>query len=115
MIPTTASKVDLRTYMEGRSPDDLECEIRRYSTMGIQMRWPSKGAQAYDRWFKCTIKHPEDFSFIAYLRHTPAQAPSGMDDYRSVAPIGDREIITTSGNHQPHQCEPPWYYNISAQ
>lgn len=94
---TVASKVDLRSYMGAGSPDDLECEIHRYSTRGIQVRWPSQGAQAYDRWFTCTIKHPGDFSFTGYLRHTPAQAPSGMEDYQSIPPIGDREIILTTG------------------
>lgn len=105
-----ASKVNLRSYMVLGSPDDLECEVRRCSTMGIQVRWPRQGAQAYDRWFTCTVKHPE-FTFTGYLRHTPAQPPSGMEDYQSIPPIGDREIIMTSGNHQPHQRgPPPWYY-----
>ncbi|KAK0141122.1 Tapasin-related protein [Merluccius polli] len=99
----TASKLDLQSYMVGGSSDDLECEIRRYSMGGIQVRWPSQGAQAYDLWFTCTVKHPEDsFTFTGYLRHTPKQPPSGMEDYQSVPPIGDREIIATSASMVLH-------------
>ncbi|CAL8350333.1 unnamed protein product [Lota lota] len=99
----TASKVDLRSYMVGGSPDDLECEIRRYSMKGIQLRWPSQGAREYDLWFTCTIKHPEDsFVFTGYLRHTPSQPPSGLEDYDSVPPIGDREIIAASASMVLH-------------
>ncbi|KAG7275103.1 hypothetical protein CRUP_009463 [Coryphaenoides rupestris] len=99
----TASKVDLRSYMVGANPEHLECEIHRYSTKGIQVRWPRQGAQVYDHWFTCTIKDPDDSStFTSYLRHTPAQPSSGMEDYQSVPPIGDGEIILTSASMVLH-------------
>ncbi|CAL8371605.1 unnamed protein product [Gadus morhua 'NCC'] len=99
----TASRVDLRSYIVGGSPEHLECEIRRYSMRGIQGVWPSKGAMPYDLWFTCTVKHPEDsFTFTGYLRHTPSQPPSSMDDYDSFPPIGDRELITASASMVLH-------------
>ena len=110
VLSPLASRVNLRSYMEGGSTEQMECEIRRYSTRGIQALWPSQGAMPYDLWFTCTIKHPEDsFTITGYLRHTPSQPPSSMDDYDSFPPVGDREVITASGNHQPHPCGPPWY------
>lgn len=88
-----ASKVDLRRYLEGRE-DSLECEIQRYDTKGIVMRWPGLGAHEHDVWFTCTIRHNEGhFRQTTFLRHTPAK-----EGYQERIEIGDRELLTTSGN-----------------
>lgn len=88
-----ASKVDMRRYVEG-GEDSLECEIQRYNTKGIVMRWPGLGAQEHDVWFTCTLRHSQGlFHLTTFLRHTPAQ-----EGFQERIEIGDRELLTTSGN-----------------
>ncbi|XP_007246004.2 tapasin-related protein [Astyanax mexicanus] len=85
------SKVDMRRYVEG-NVDMLQCEIRRYSTGGIVMRWPGLGAQEHDIWFTCTFTHTEgQFITTTFLRHTPAQEAN-----QDWIQISDREHLTTS-------------------
>ncbi|XP_051963174.1 tapasin-related protein-like [Xyrauchen texanus] len=92
----TASKVDMRRYVEG-GEDKLKCEIRRYSTGGIVMRWPTVGAQEYDVWFTCTLRHTEgSFVVTTFLRHTPASPAKGNVDYLQWITVNDRELLTTS-------------------
>ncbi|XP_072548126.1 tapasin-related protein [Salminus brasiliensis] len=86
------SKVDMRRYVEGSGGDMLQCEIRRYSTGGIVMRWPGLGAQEHDSWFTCTLKHTEGlFVITTFLRYTPAQKSN-----QEWIQIADRELLTTS-------------------
>ncbi|XP_040901673.1 tapasin-related protein [Toxotes jaculatrix] len=93
----TGSKLDLRRYVEEVEAEQLECELRRYSTMGIYVRWPVQGAQNYNEWFSCTIKHSKRlFTVTGFLRHPSDQPPPGEQDYRSWRAIGDREILTTT-------------------
>lgn len=95
---TPGSKVDLRRYVEGAGADELECEVRRYKTEGIPVHWPSHGSQEYDRWFTCTLKHTEGlFAVTAFLRHTPAAPPTGLEDYRSKLSVEDGASLITAG------------------
>uniref|UniRef100_A0A3B5ASW1 Ig-like domain-containing protein n=1 Tax=Stegastes partitus TaxID=144197 RepID=A0A3B5ASW1_9TELE len=94
----TGSKLDLRRYMEGVEAEQLECEMRRYSTEGIHVRWPVQGAQGYNRWFSCTLRHSEGlFTVTGFLRHPSDQPPPGQQDYRRWPPIADGEILSTTG------------------
>lgn len=94
------SKVDMRRYLEG-DEDALQCEIRRYSTGGIVLRWPITGAQDYDVWFTCTIRHTKGlFIITTFLRHTPATPAQGQVDYLQWITVNDRDLLTTSGNTQ---------------
>ncbi|XP_010892116.2 tapasin isoform X1 [Esox lucius] len=93
----TGSKVDMRKYTEGAVADQLQCEIRRYSTEGIQMRWPGLGAQEQDIWFTCTLRHEDGlFVITSFLRHAPATPTPGQANFRRWAPIADTETLTTS-------------------
>lgn len=93
----TGSKLDLRRYVEGAAVDQLECELRRYSTEGIYVRWPVQGARDYNRWYRCTIRHSEGlFTVTSFLRQSSDQAPPGQQDYRSWPTIEDRETLTTT-------------------
>ncbi|XP_028276321.1 LOW QUALITY PROTEIN: tapasin-related protein-like [Parambassis ranga] len=93
----TGSKLDLRRYMEGVEADQLECELRRYSTEGIHVRWPVIGAQDYNFWFTCTLRHSKGlFTVTGFLRQPTDQPPPGQQDYHRWSAIGDREILTTS-------------------
>uniref|UniRef100_A0A4W6BJ66 Dehydrogenase/reductase (SDR family) member 13b.2 n=1 Tax=Lates calcarifer TaxID=8187 RepID=A0A4W6BJ66_LATCA len=94
----TGSKLDLRRYVEGVEAEQLECELRRYSTEGIHVRWPVQASQQeYNRWFSCTLKHSKGlFTITGFLRHPSDQPPTGQQDYRSWPAIRDREILTTS-------------------
>ncbi|XP_038830107.1 tapasin-related protein-like isoform X1 [Salvelinus namaycush] len=93
----TGSKVDMRKYIEGVVEHQLQCEIRRYSTEGLQMRWPGLGAQEHDIWFTCTIRHTDGvFIITSFLRHTPATPTPGQAHYRNWAAIADRAALTTS-------------------
>lgn len=89
------SKVDMRHYVEG-DKNSLECEIKRYDTKRIVIRWPGLGAQEHDVWFTCILRHSEGlFHLTTFLRHTPAQ-----EGFQGRIEIGDRELLTTSGNHE---------------
>ncbi|XP_053177590.1 tapasin [Scomber japonicus] len=93
----TGSKLDMRRYVEGVEADQLECEIRRYSTAGIHVRWPAKSTEEYNRWFTCTLKHTKGlFIVTSFLRHPSAQPPTGQQDYRSWSSISDTEILITT-------------------
>lgn len=93
-----ASKVDMRRYLEG-DKDSLECEIQRYNTKGIVMRWPGLGAQEHDVWFTCILRNSQGlFHLTTFLRHTPAQ-----EGFQERIEIGDRELLTTTGNHEHYQ------------
>ncbi|CAJ1066045.1 tapasin-related protein [Xyrichtys novacula] len=82
----TGSKLDLRRFTEEEEAEQLECEIRRYSTKGIHVRWPVKGDE-----------HIKDlFTVTGFLRQPSDRAPSGDQDYLSWSVIEDREILTTS-------------------
>ncbi|KAK5617041.1 hypothetical protein CRENBAI_016525 [Crenichthys baileyi] len=93
----TGSKLDLRRFLDGVEADQLECELRRYSTEGIHVHWPSQEAKDYNRWFTCTLKQNNGlFTVIGFLRHPSDQPPPGQQDYRSWPTIADTEILTTS-------------------
>ncbi|XP_058490146.1 tapasin-related protein [Solea solea] len=93
----TGSKLDLRRYAEGVEAEQLECEVRRYSTQGIHVRWPVKGAHEYSRWYSCTLKHGKGlFVITGFLRQSTDQTPSGEQDYRSWPAITDREVLATT-------------------
>ncbi|XP_031587579.1 tapasin [Oreochromis aureus] len=93
----TGSKLDLRRYVEGMEEEQLECELRRYSTEGIYVRWPAMGAQEYNHWFLCTLRHSRGlFTVAGFLRHPSDQPPPGEQDYRKWPPIPDREVLTTT-------------------
>lgn len=91
----TGSKLDLRRYTEGVEPEQLECELRRYSTKGTHVRWPVLGAKEYNHWFSCNLKHSK-FTVTGFLRHPSDQPASGKQDYRNWPAIADREILTTT-------------------
>ncbi|KAL1260784.1 hypothetical protein QQF64_008611 [Cirrhinus molitorella] len=92
----TASKVDMRRYLEG-TEDKLQCEIRRYSTGGIVMRWPTAGVQDHDVWFTSTIRHSEGlFVITTFLRHATAASAEGQVDYLQWITVNDRDLLTTS-------------------
>lgn len=97
------SKLDLQRSIEGVEADELECEVRRYSTEGIHVRWPALGAEGYNRWYTCILRHRKDkFSVTAFLRHPSDQPPPGQQDYRSWPPIADQEVLTTTGRCPLH-------------
>ncbi|KAL1267313.1 hypothetical protein QQF64_032676 [Cirrhinus molitorella] len=95
----TASKVDMRRYLEG-AEDKLQCEIHRYSTGRIKTRWPTAGAQDHDVWFTSTIRHSEGlFVTKTFLRHTTV-APVAPDeeqmDFLQWETINDGDLLTMS-------------------
>ncbi|KAF3847183.1 hypothetical protein F7725_020211 [Dissostichus mawsoni] len=93
----TVSKLDLRRYLEGVEAEQLECELRRYSTAGIHVRWPVLGAREYNHWFTFTLKHTNGlFRITGFLRHPSDTAAPGQQDYNSWTPIGDREMLVTT-------------------
>lgn len=92
-----SSKLDLRRYVEEVEAEQLECDLRRYSTEGIYVRWPVMGAQEYNRWFSWTLRHSRGlFTVTGFLRHPSDEPPPGEQDYRKWPPIADREVLTTT-------------------
>ncbi|KAI7800644.1 hypothetical protein IRJ41_008339 [Triplophysa rosa] len=92
----TASKVDMRRYLEG-GEDSLNCEIRRHNTGGIVMRWPAMGAQEHDVWFSCTLRHTKGaFIITTFLRHTPSAPVGGQADSLQRLIVNDKDLLTTS-------------------
>lgn len=96
------SKLDLQRSIEGVEAEDLECEVRRYSTKGIHVRWPALGAEGYNYWFTCILRHrKEQFIVTAFLRQPSDQTPPGQQDFHSWPAIADREVLTTTGTCSP--------------
>lgn len=101
-----ASKVDMRRYMEPTDKESLECEIQRYDTKQIVIRWPGIGAQENDVWFMCILHHSQGlFHLTTFLRHTPAQ-----EGFQERIEIGDRELLTTSGNQEYTISLNDWFF-----
>ncbi|XP_029965259.1 tapasin-like [Salarias fasciatus] len=93
----TASKLDMRRYLKEAEEEQLDCELKRYSTEGIHVRWPVLGAHGYNYWFSCTIRHrAEEFTVTSFLRQASDQPPPGQQDYRNWPEITDGEILTTT-------------------
>ncbi|XP_070685273.1 tapasin [Pempheris klunzingeri] len=93
----TGSRLDLWRYVEGVEAEQLECQLQRYSTQGIYVRWPVQEPQDYNRWFSCTLKHTKGlFTVTGFLRHPSDQPPPGQQDYLRWPAIEDREILTTT-------------------
>ncbi|XP_047450039.1 tapasin-like [Mugil cephalus] len=94
----TGSKLDLRRYVDEEEADQLECELRRFSTEGIHVRWPVQAAaQEYNRWYSCSLKHSKGlFTITSFLRQPSDQPPPGQQDYRSWTAIADREVLVTT-------------------
>lgn len=93
----TASKLDMRRHLEGAEVEQLDCELARYSTEGIHVRWPVLGGDGYSYWFRCTITHSRGlFTVTSFLRQASNQPPPGQQDYRNWPEIPDGEIIKTT-------------------
>lgn len=94
----TASKLEVRRFIEGvDSLDQLTCELQRYSTEGIHMRWPVRGEHEYNRWFTGKITDTKNHvTVLSFIRQSTAQPPTGQHDYRNWTTIEDREILTTT-------------------
>ncbi|XP_068601641.1 tapasin-related protein [Brachionichthys hirsutus] len=93
----TGSKLDLHRYLDGAFSEQLDCQIRRYTTQGIHVRWPVQDREAYNNWFICTIKHTRDhFAIVSFLRHPVDQPASEKQDYLSWPAIADSELLTTT-------------------
>lgn len=90
----TASKLDLRRYLDKAELEDLDCELKRYSTEGIHVRWPTLGAHGYNYWFSCTITHNKGhYKVTSFLRQPTEHPPPGQQDYRRWPEIPDGEIL----------------------
>ncbi|XP_063763070.1 LOW QUALITY PROTEIN: tapasin-related protein-like [Eleginops maclovinus] len=93
----SVSKLDLRRYLEGVEAEQLECELRRYSTAGNYVRWPVMGAREYNNWFTCILKHTDGlFTVTGFLRHPSDTTAPRKQDYNHWPPIGDREMLVTT-------------------
>ncbi|CAJ1066043.1 tapasin-related protein-like [Xyrichtys novacula] len=91
------SKLELRQYLQGEEAEQIKCEIWRFSTHGVHVRWPVKEDKEYSRWFTCILKHTKDlFTVIGFLRHPTDEPPTGEQDYYGWPIIKDREILTTT-------------------
>ncbi|KAJ0063821.1 hypothetical protein NL108_011035, partial [Boleophthalmus pectinirostris] len=91
------SKIDVRRFFEGSEVDQLSCELQRYSTEGIHMRWPVRGEHEYNRWFTSKITDTKtQLTLLSFIRQSTAKPPTGEHDYRNWTAIQDREILTTT-------------------
>ncbi|KAJ8372781.1 hypothetical protein AAFF_G00277240 [Aldrovandia affinis] len=91
-------KVDMRQYID-QEVEQLQCEIRRYSTGGIQVLWPGRGSQEQDTWFTCTLRHSGGLFLTTFLRHTPASPTNPQDDHAKWPPIPDADTLITTDLH----------------
>lgn len=94
----TSSKLDVRRFFKDLdSLDQLTCELQRYSTEGIHIRWPVRGEHEYNRWFTGKlIDTKNQITVLSFIRQSTAQPPTGEHDYRNWTAIEDREILITS-------------------
>ncbi|XP_072310778.1 tapasin-related protein-like [Eucyclogobius newberryi] len=93
----TSSKLDVRKFVEGAETEQLSCEVQRYSTEGIHMRWPVRGEHEYNRWFTCRITDPKNqLTVLGFIRQSTAEPPTGEHDYRNWTAIEDRATLPTT-------------------
>lgn len=93
----TESKLDMRRYLDGAEAEQLECELARYSTEGIRVRWPVLGDDSYNYWFRCTIRHSAGrFTVTTFLRQASDHPPPEQQDFRNWPNIPDGETLTTA-------------------
>lgn len=94
----TSSKLDVRRFFESvDSLDQLTCELQRYSTEGIDFRWPVRGEHEYNRWFTGKITDTKNHvTLLSFIRQSTDQPPTGQHDYRNWTAIEDREVLTTT-------------------
>lgn len=94
----TSSKLDLTRFFKNvDSIDQLSCELQRYSTEGIHVRWPVPGEHEYNRWFTGKITDSKKHvTLLSFIRQSTAQPPTGQHDYRNWTAIEDREVLTTT-------------------
>uniref|UniRef100_A0A665VDB2 Dehydrogenase/reductase (SDR family) member 13b.1 n=1 Tax=Echeneis naucrates TaxID=173247 RepID=A0A665VDB2_ECHNA len=94
---TGGSRLDLQRYLEKADAEQLDCEVRRYRTQGIGVRWPVHGAEEYNQWFNCTLKQRDGlFTVTSILRQPSDKPPSAKQGHLSWPAIQDREILITS-------------------
>uniref|UniRef100_A0AAV2IZX2 Ig-like domain-containing protein n=2 Tax=Knipowitschia caucasica TaxID=637954 RepID=A0AAV2IZX2_KNICA len=93
----TSSKLDMRRFFEAVEMDQLSCELQRFSTEGIHVRWPVRGEHEYNRWFTSRIRDEKNqLNVLGFIRQSTAQPPTGQHDYRNWTAIEHREILTTT-------------------
>lgn len=92
------SRLDLRRYVDVWEAEQLECQLYRYSTHGSYVRWPGKGNQEYNHWFRFTIKPSNGLSVTSgFLRRPSDQPAPEKQDFFNWTTIADREVLTTTG------------------
>ncbi|KAJ8256410.1 hypothetical protein COCON_G00185620 [Conger conger] len=94
-VTGSGKKLDMRRQVD-LGVEALQCDIRRYSTGGIQVLWPGRGAQEQDIWFTCTLRHSGHFVLTTFLRHTPATPIDAQEDHAKSHVIGDKDSIVTT-------------------
>ncbi|XP_069766631.1 tapasin-related protein-like [Narcine bancroftii] len=84
------SSLDILQYVD-MQPNDLECEISRYSTGDIYVPWPHQGeGSSEDVWFMVTMKHKHGkFTVTSFLRKL--KAPDQEDNGKSQTPTEDED------------------------
>ncbi|KAK7883151.1 hypothetical protein WMY93_029325 [Mugilogobius chulae] len=93
----TSSKLDIRRFFEGSEVDQLACELQRYSTEGIHMRWPVRGEHEYNRWFTSRITDlKSQLTVLGFIRQSTPEPPTGAHDYRNWTAIEDRAVLSTT-------------------
>uniref|UniRef100_A0A3P8V454 Dehydrogenase/reductase (SDR family) member 13b.2 n=1 Tax=Cynoglossus semilaevis TaxID=244447 RepID=A0A3P8V454_CYNSE len=93
----TGSRLDLRRYVDVWEAEQLECQLYRYSTHGSYVRWPGKGNQEYNHWFRFTIKPSNGLSVTSgFLRRPSDQPAPEKQDFFNWTTIADREVLTTT-------------------
>ncbi|XP_051891729.1 tapasin-related protein-like [Pristis pectinata] len=106
------SSLDIFHYV-GTKPDDLECEISRYSTHGFHVPWPHQGAELTEnKWFTVTIKNRHGkFTTTSFMRKLKAsnlevneksEAPTDDED----SPIGNTDTLLVQVNYIIHTSTP---------
>ncbi|XP_041052830.1 tapasin-related protein-like [Carcharodon carcharias] len=106
------SSLDIFQYVN-EPPDNLGCEISRYSTLGIHVPWPHQGKETIkDIWFTVTIKLLSSrFTATSFMRKI--EAPDSQQAKNSEAKtdgedsaIGDTDTLLVQVTYIVHTSTP---------
>lgn len=91
----TGTNLDLSSYLEDKSAEQLACELHRYSTDGVHVQWPLQENQDYNYWYNCIIKH-RAFTVSSFLKQPSQNTAPGHHDYHHWTVIKNGDILTTT-------------------
>ncbi|XP_049580738.1 tapasin-related protein isoform X1 [Syngnathus scovelli] len=90
------SKPNLQRHVGDIEVDLVNCDIHRFNTDSVHLKWPGQKSNEYNSWFTITLTHSKGlFTISAILRHPSEPPPSEQQDVSNWPPIEDTQTLNT--------------------